>query len=420
MSVAGVKIQVTGVRVWWGVPLRVVLLVLVFACGFASFAMGVGVSDRAGVPDGSVFTRAYYALGLFVLGGMDLGTPVGGPPLGRAMLWFAYFAAPAITASALVEGLLRVIRPGEWEMMRMRGQVVIAGGGKLTMQYLERLREAHPRTPVVIVERRGDRTDLAEARDYHNAITVVADVSSDALLRGLRLEHASRVLCLTGDDFVNLDTASKVLALAPHLAGRIVAHVSDLHFMRVVEQSKVAEDVVIFNTHQIAAEQLVNTRLLPHFARTVPRDTVVIAGFGRFGQTVLDQLQRHTVEMCRVVLVDIDCARRALVFDEQVGFLDGYQREVRDGDLRDPAVWQDLEKACSFSQGEPVFVIGSGDDATNLHTAMWLKAKYPSAYVVARCFRSSAFAADVMKKGGVDVFSVAELLSQTIPDSWIQ
>lgn len=405
-------------RTWRFFRWRAVLLVTVFLVGVLSFEAGVGVTDRAGVAESTFLTHAYYALGLFVLGGLDLGVPTGGPTWARLALWLAYFAAPAITASAVIDGILRAIGPRSWAIRRMKRHVVVAGAGKLSLQYLARLRSLDTRKPVVVVERRADGAGAQEARDLYGAVVMGGDVSHDLLLSVLRLEHASRVVLLTGDDFINLDTAAKIVSAVPALRGRIIAHVGDLHFLRVVASTHVARDVHIFNSHQIAAEHLVKSRLLSHFQRTDPLDTVVIAGFGRFGQTVLDELQRHARgSFDRVILIDIDCSRRARLFAEEVGFEDGYERDTLDGDLRDPELWRRLEGQL---RGEPVLVVGSGDDGTNLHTALWLKARYPEAYVVARSFRRSAFAVELSRAAHFDVFSVAELVEQSFPPSWFE
>lgn len=408
-------------RTWRLMQWRWMALAFVFLCGLCAFVLGVDVSDRAGVPTAAFLTQAYYTVGLFVLGGLDLGVPRGGPPAARAMLWFAYFAAPTITASAVVEGVLRAIRPRNWALRRMSGHIVIAGCGKVTMQYLARLREEHPNKPVIVVETRANRPNLDEVREAYDVSMVIGDINSDLLLSSLRLEHADRVLLLTGDDFANLDSAARILQLAPNLGQRIVVHVSDLHFMRLVHDTHVADEVTIFNTHQIAAEHLVSTQLLSHFQQTKPLDTVVIAGFGRFGQTVLDQLQRRAAaKFDTVVLIDVDCSKRAAMFDEQVGFTSGYTHECVDGDLRDPEIWRRLEATYDFAASEPAFVIGCGEDSTNLHTALWLKSKYPKAFVIARSFRASPFALDVSKKGNFAVFSVADLVAQSIPDVWLK
>jgi Trk K+ transport system NAD-binding subunit len=407
-------------RAWRKIRWRWGLLLVAFVLGYAGFSMGVGVSSRSHVADAGFLPRAYYTIGLFVLGGLDLGVPTGGPLAGRVMLWISYFLAPAITASAVVEGVLRAIGPRNWALRTMRGHIVIGGCGKLTMQYLRRLRERYPHKPVVIIDARHDGPHIEEAQEVYGATIVIGDIASKAQLRSLRLEHAERALLLTGDDFANLDAAATILGHAPHLTERIVAHVADLHFMRVLEKTQLSHQVTVFNTHEIAAAHLVNTRLLQHFHKTEPLDTVVIAGFGRFGQTVLDRLQTHAAgKFDRVVLIDIDCQRRTLLFEEQVGFSDGYTVECADGDLRDPDLWRRLDADCALRDGEPAFVIGSGDTGINIHTALWLQNKYPEAYVVARSFRRSRFAEEISKEGGFEVFSVAELVVQSIPDDWL-
>jgi Trk K+ transport system NAD-binding subunit len=407
-------------RTWRWVRWRAALLVMVFAAGLTAFVMGVGVSGRPGVPIEGTLTHAYYALGLFVLGGLDLGMPSGGPPGARALLWLAYFAAPAITASAVTEAAMRAMRPQRWALRRLNNHVVFAGCGKLTMQALQKLRRLWPRKQVVIVERSADHPSIDEAQTLYDALVVVGDIASDGLLATLRLEQADRFLALTGDDFINLDASAKILAHAPHLAGRMVAHVADLHFLRVVENTRLSKQVTVFNTHQIAAEHLVRNALLTHFHETEPLDSVVIGGFGRFGQTVLDELQQHA-RGCfeRVVLVDIECHRRARVFEEQVGFEDGYERHLVDGDISDPNVWHGLDEDLEIGDKEPAFVIGSGNDGTNLQVAMWVKSKWPSSLVVARSFRRSAFAEEVSADRDIAFFNVSDLVDDSMPSSWL-
>lgn len=408
--------KVDGVRLWrW----RPALPVIVFVCGLVAFLSGVGVTARVGLASSGLLTKAYYTLGLFVLGGLDLGVPDGGPTWGRGLLWFAYFAAPAITASAVVESVLRTMGPSTWRLRRMRGHVVIAGCGKLTMLYLQRLRQVRPRCPVVIIEQQADRTNLEEARDVFGALVVTGDVRSGALLSMVALERASQVMLLTDDDFANLDAASKILAIAPNLGQRTVVHIGDLQFLRAMGTTRVAAECRMFNTHQIAAEHLVTSKLRLYFDRTERLDFVVLAGFGRFGQTVLDCLQRDcSGKFDTVVAIDLDGNKRARQFDEFVGFGD-YRRDVVSGDLSDPLLWDDLEERFELSGRDPVFVLGSGQDGTNMKTALWLSGKYPAAYIVARGFRHSSFVQDVSREGGFEAFSVADLVLQSIPATWL-
>ena len=406
-------------RTWRWVRWRTLVVGAVFLCGLAAFLLGADVSDRPGVPEASLLTKLYYTLSLFVLGGTDLGVPSGGSAGARTLLWGAYFVAPAVTATAVIEGVLRAVRPDRWALRRMRGHLVLAGCGKLGLQVLRRIRERAPRIPVVVVDARPDNPNLELARDVFGAHVVVGDVSHDAVLAACRLAHADHALLLVGDDFINLDTAAKVLQLAPRLRGRLVVHVADLRFVRVMADTRLAEDVTIFNTHQIAACHLVETKLLEHFHRTEPLDTVVIAGFGRFGQTVLDELQKRAAgKFERVLIIDLSCRQRVAVFEEQVGFQGTYRRHAIDGDLSDPVLWRELDERHRLGDCQPAFMIGSGDDGTNLQVAMWLHHRHPQALVVARTFRRSAFAQEVSREGGFEVFEVAELVTESIPDDW--
>jgi hypothetical protein len=63
----------------------------------------VFVSDRPEVLGAGILTHLYYSLGLFVLGGLDLGVPIDGPNGARIALWLAYFLAPLVTTGVLVQ-----------------------------------------------------------------------------------------------------------------------------------------------------------------------------------------------------------------------------------------------------------------------------------------------------------------------------
>jgi hypothetical protein len=127
--------------------------IIIFGCGFFAFVAGVGVSERPNVPETDMLTKAYYALGLFFLAGLDLGTPTGGPVYWRFLLWAAYFAAPVWTASAVFETILSALRPPVWHVGSIKNKTVILGGGELTLGFLNRINAGgNSRRVVVIVD----------------------------------------------------------------------------------------------------------------------------------------------------------------------------------------------------------------------------------------------------------------------------
>lgn len=398
---------------------RSLALVVVFGAGLGAMLMGVDVTARPGLADDGILVKLYSTLSLFVLGGTDLGTPVGGPELGRAMLWFAYFAAPAITTTAVVEGVLRAVDPGRWRLRRLRDHVVIGGGGRLAMLYLDALRTRHPHRRVVMVERKPDGFAPA-ARDLYGAHIVTGDISSVAILDTVGIRHARRILLLTGDDFANLDAAAKIVGASPGIGERVVVHVADLRFKRLMASTNVSQECEVFNIYQVAACHLVETELLPHFAATEFRDLLILAGFGRMGQTVLGELQRTAPEsLAQVVLLDTDVEERASVFDEQVGFSGDYERDLINASVDQLRPWRELEQRYDFAGCSPVFVLATGDDSVNLRVALRLSNRYPNARVLARSYFRSSFSDDVSHDAGFRTFSVADLVQESLPDSWL-
>ena len=392
---------------------------LVCTAGLTGLLLGVGVSERD-LTGAGVLGKAYYVLGLFVLGGLDIGTPVGGPAAARALLWTAYFAAPVITASALIEAAVRLVRPLAERARVLGDHVVLGGAGRLTMVYVRKLRERNPKRQIVVVERDPGHPALPELRDVYRASVVVGDITHDSVLSLLSLPKAHRVLLLTGDDFANLDAAAKVLDRAPNLAGRMVAHVADLGFMRETAGSRVARDCEIFNGHEFAATHLVEDHLLGRFRETPERDVVVLAGFGRFGQTVLRQLQEHADgSFGPAVIIDQRAEVRARAFAEHPGFSESYDQTVLEGDILDPGIWHRIGEVIRTSGREPVIVLGSGEDGTNLQAALMARKRHPEAYVLVRSFRPSPFTAEVAHEAGLHAFHLGGLIASGMPARWL-
>ena len=403
---------------WRFVVSRASAFAIVYLAALVALSVGVGVSERD-VTDAGLFTRAYYALGLFVLGGLDLGTPIGGPPTARTVLWITYFAGPLITASAILETALRLLVPLAYRFRPLNDHVVLAGAGRLGLLYVQKLRERNRSRNVIVVDSDRNSPAFGELRDRERVQLVRGDITSDQVLRGLNLPKAHRVLLLTGDDFANLDASAKILRLVPGLAGRMVAHVSELGFMRQTADSSAVRDCEVFNGHEFAARRLVREHLADRFQRTPYRDLVVLAGFGRFGQTVLHQLQEEAPgDFGPVVILDENASKNVRTFEEEPGFAGDYERVVVDGDLLDPELWRGIEKMVSLDQNPPVIIVGSGDDGTNLHAALSVCRSHPQALVIVRSFRASPFMEEVLREAGAHPFNLGRLIRDGMPEAW--
>lgn len=393
---------------------------LLYAFALTGQLVGVGFTERPYVFDAGLLTKAYYGLGLFVVGGLDLGTPVGGPAFGRALLWIAYFGCPLLTASAVIEAVMRMMRPGRWQLRWLSDHIVIVGSGELTTSYLRMLRGHVGNTPIVVIDDAIDPVREEELEQTFNVTLVTGDITHSFIQDELKLDKAVQLIFLGDDDFRAYEAATKVLAAYPELGSRIVLHCHNLRFMRSMQDTSVAKLCTTFNSYHLAAQCLVQQELLRQFRRTAARDVVVLAGFGRFGQTVMEELEAHAEkELDTVFVIDVDANRRMLVAEEQQRLRGRYRRVVLQGDISHPDVWRQLTEQADLSQHHPTILLGTGSVADNLRTALWLKRRYPNALVFARTNDISQLAHEVGAEHDIRTFSIKQLVEDNLPQAWL-
>ena len=394
------------------------------AVGLFSLAMigqglGVELSERMGETSGWL-TRAYYSMGLFVVGGLDIGVPIGGPEYARAFLWTAYFGAPLLTASAVIDAVVRLVSPQSWQLRRMRDHIIVAGASALTRYYLQVLRAHDPDVQVVLVTNTPDSPEALDIAQSFQTIVISGAINGDFLVQNLRISKARRILLFGDNDYRSFEAAARMLERRPGIADRIVLHCHNLRFLRSMQETALIKRISSFNAYHLAASGLVREHLLAHLQKTAERDVVVLAGFGRFGQTILEELQIHAAgEMATVAVIDTDAKRRVLVVDEQERIEGSYQREIVEGDIADPDVWRRLSTNVDLSVGEPIIVLGTGNTAQNLRAGIWIKNNYPRAVVHVRTNGKSRLAAEVGKEYDINSISMTALVEQHMPAEWL-
>ena len=402
-------------------PWQSVAATFLFLSAILAFEMGVSVSERPEIVDSSLMVKAYYSLSLFVLGGTDLGTPYGGNFLGLTLMWIAYFGSPILAASSLIGALLRALAPQSWYLRRLKDHIIIVGDGGLALSYLRVLRTHNPKISVVVVC--GDQNPLRveEIKQNFGAYVVTGDMTHEYFLHQLRVERAKKILLLDNNSMRSYEAASILINLVPGIGERIVIHCGNLRFMRAMENTRVTKSCHTFNTYHLAASGLVRSHMLHRFQETRDKDVVILAGFGRFGQTILEELQHCAIdELDTVVIIDNDAHRRVLVADEQMEFSGKYRRYIYEGDISHPEVWDRLREDGKVNGNNTVFVLGTGHEEENLRTSLWIRRKYPGAMVIARSGKESLFAAEVGQDHDIISVSIAQLIEDNIPRSWIE
>lgn len=392
--------------------LRAFALIAVLSMALYAFRSGVDVSARPGLPEAGPLTQLYYSFGLFVLGGLDLGTPSGGPVFAQEVLWGAYFLAPLITTSAVVEGAIYLMGSGILERFGLRGHLVIVGLGRLGAAFVTAYRERHPDQVILGLDRGDTSAARTLARRYHHIRLIPGDVRVPRTLEMLSLNRARGIALLTADDLLNLEFAFRAAKSHPGLL--VIAHVSDVALQRQaldVRDRAERSGLHVFNAHRAAAEHLYQNHLRDYFRDTKGKDTVVLAGFGRFGQTILEFLEDQAGgELARVIVVDRTAGARLRVFRAQVDQGRECQLTTLDADLGDPDTWVAIERAVGSPEAAPVIVVGSDDDRVNLSGAIQARRRWPSGKILVRCQDESSFTEEIATQYDFTVLAVNAVL----------
>lgn len=249
---------------------------------------------------------------------------------------------------------------------------------------------------------------------------VHGDITHDFLLRALRLDRARRVALLGDDNFRAFEAASRILAMHPNLGERMVLHCNRIRFLRAMADTQVAQRCETFNNYYLAAAGFVRETLLAHFEETSEKDVVVLAGFGRFGQSILEELHETAPhEMATVAIIDIDADRRVQVVDEQARIGVYARRVVLDGDVAHPRVWRSLHDEVNLDEGRPTIILGTGRPDENLRVAIWLRGLHPNARIFVRTNDISTFARELGSEHDIETLSITELVERHLPESWL-
>jgi voltage-gated potassium channel Kch len=328
-------------------------------------------------------------------------------------------------ASAVIEAVLRVMRPGRWQLRMLADHIVIVGCGELTTSYLRILQSAVSagtisRTDIIVVDEALDPVRADELEQTFGVKTLSGDITHRFIRKELKLRKARQLVFLGDNDFRAYEAATKALADYPGLASRIVLHCHNLRFMRSMQDTAVTRHCTTFNSYHLAAQGLVRHALIEQFQQTKQRDVIVIAGFGRFGQTVMEELDAIAdAEIEKMYVLDIDANRRLLVAEEQQRIRGNYERVVLQGDISHPDVWRKLTDMEDLDAKEPTILLGTGSAEDNLRTALWLKRKYPNAMIFARTNDISRLALDIGAEHNIGTFSIKQLVEDNVPQDWL-
>ncbi len=402
---------------------------VVIAMTILAFRSGVNVSDRGDIPDDSFLVQLYYALGLFALGGMDLGMPTGGPRFWQNVLIAAYFLAPALAAAAVIEGLWRAIWLRLVDHWPWRDHIVIAGGGRIARAMVDECRARFPGTRILVVEK-----NITDAQENHfgpirRVHLLSGDMTEPRTTEMLRIGKARSLMLLTNDEFANVELAVQTRESLPERsAPPMLVRVADLDLLARANRMLGRDGWrPCVNIHKAVAKKICRESL-EYMKGHDGRETLVFSGFGPFCQTYLREFigLRGTDHIASIAIIDKDAE---LAWQRFFDGLPAAQQEqiasIRvfpaSGIQEDPRVWSSIFHELAQDGGPPenfVVLLGTNGYHSNLKVAMRVRERSPAAYVMVRTFEATVFARQVSREMDLQIVDIAEELKEQLT-GWV-
>jgi voltage-gated potassium channel Kch len=287
-------------------------LVLLFAGQLALGAYGWARYFHARAVDWSLPDVVYRSMQLFVLEGGNVSGPV------PWALQLARFTAPLVLAYTAISTLALVFL-GATERLRIRRsrhQVVICGLGRRGLELTRALREH--RTQVVVIELDSKNNLLAQVREA-GALVLTGDATDPATLRAARVDRASHLVALCGDDGTNATIAllaGRLTAERPSSSLACIAHLGDpdlsalLRSRELTAGTRPGFTLEFFDVYELGARILLRDFAPPALGAADRSLHLVVVGLGRLGASLVRELARarHASapdgKSVRIVVVD--------------------------------------------------------------------------------------------------------------------
>jgi voltage-gated potassium channel Kch len=359
----------------------------------AAFVLGV-IGQVIYLPGQQRFLDlAYHSLQLFVLGS----DPLRGSGPYNPLLEIARFVAPATTVYTVFRAFRSVLREGlrRRAIGRLAEHVVVTGDSMASLVLASNLRASGVR--VVLV---GD--EAAEVARRQGIPVVPGDAREITTLRAAGVRGASTLYACA----LRTATNAAVVLAAAEIDGRdrrLEAY-AQVHSDELVEALRVRQVAAVAHGRRVtidffSLEDIAARQLLDRYPPTAA--SVVIVGFGVFGQALLRALVRRPDPEGRLLSITVwtDDADRVVELVAQLEQWEGRSIQVRPRQAADVVKADDAVFVCVEDEVE--------DEDAALRTALRL-ARTVAGRVVLCLHRESPFRQALMETPGLDIFGILD------------
>jgi len=298
---------------------RLLPTLLVFILALIAFNHGVYLEGKPNICTDTIFVQIYYTIGLFLLAGIDFGMPMGGTEFYRILLYIAYFLAPLITVLAVIEAVLKSISP-DYLKRPYKNHVVIIGASKQAISIIHGW--SYPeiqtnntdyyqagKTKIIVVEKDPNNTKLEYFRELskkQKIEIIIGDINHSSILNRLNVKQALWCIVTTNSDILNINISLKFQHDFNLRDEAIITLVEDDDLVAdLLNIEEVNSKITLVSTHR----SLANCFLYRYVQTFLYLENLVIFGFGRFGQNILESLS-GSITFKNLIIIDPDAEQK--------------------------------------------------------------------------------------------------------------
>ena len=213
-------------------------------------------------------------------------------------LQVARIAAPALAAVGIIGAVTAVIRAfqqEQWKLSRLKDHAVVCGCGRRGSFLAVALAGSDDQEGSVVVIENGDHPEYIESCRQAGVLVLSGDATDPAVLERARIDRATRLVALCGEDAVNARiavAARAALQRSPNPQLQAHVHVADEELRELLEnepsQSR-GEDpplssLKVFDLFEVGAKQMLDME--PRFQPSDwdANDRLLVAGLGELGK----------------------------------------------------------------------------------------------------------------------------------------
>jgi len=346
----------------------------------------------------------YYAVDLFIVGGVDIGLPSGGSDRILVILWICYFLAPLLTLSIVYQVIQERIfsHLSPW----FKRHTVICGLGRNGKLIYDLVKENAPRNHKIVLLEKDVHNPRSEMLNRSKTTWWLKDdFSQYAVLRKARVQYASKVYITTNQDLVNLNTMVLLLSM-PDLPRQMIcySHVGNLPLQTLWRDTFLKEEKY-HRVHLFNGYQSVTRRFYQHWIREKgaisPDGTLfMVLGYGQFGQMLFYHLASDHSRTSRDELVvvtrklNIELKKQKYEWALQQAAPNCHILPTIEADILTPECWQRMAELIRNSGRTPIICLCRDNDMENIGLAISMKLDGPeelrSATIFCRIYSNTA------------------------------